>query len=65
MSAADLRAEIARAGRTQSSVYRALGWTDKRWKRRMDNPDTWTIGELRQVAGQLGIPVRQLLAQDR
>ena len=65
MSADDLRAEIARRGRSQASVYRAIGWSDGKWKRRLDNPDTWTLGELRQVAQELGIPVRQLLAQDR
>jgi Holliday junction resolvase len=58
----EVRAALARARRTQASAYTALKWSHVKWQRRMNNPDTWTIGELKQVAAELGIPVRQLLA---
>jgi hypothetical protein len=62
---ANVRAEIARARTSQRQVQVSLAMSGTRWKRRMSHPDTWTIGELCAVAAELGIPVRQLLAQDR
>ena len=60
-----IRIGMLRKHLDEQDVYRALGWSWPKWRRRMDNSDHFTIGELKQVARELGIPVRQLLAQDR
>ena len=58
----EIRIAILRAQRDEQDVYRALGWSWPKWRRRMNDSDLFTIGELRDLARELGIPVRQLLA---
>ena len=61
MLTSEIRAQLGRTGRTQRHLYTALGWSHPKWRRRMDRPETWTLGEISAVARELGVPVRQLL----
>ena len=50
-----IRAEIEHAGKTQAAVAWAIDMPPTTWRRRMDNPETWRVGELDAIADVLGI----------
>lgn len=62
---ANVRAEVARARRTQQDVARAAGMSRGRWYARMRSPEDWTVDELRKVAAVLGVPLSALTGEDR
>jgi transcriptional regulator with XRE-family HTH domain len=58
-----VRAEAARAGVTGNELAEALGMSRSALQRRLDGRVDWTISELRQVAGHLGVPIAALIPE--
>lgn len=61
----NVRAEIARAGRTQTSVASAIGVPRHHWQRRIRGVVDWRVGELFQIATVLGVPLSALTGEAR
>jgi hypothetical protein len=61
---ANVRAEIARAGRTQTAVARAVGMTWPTWQRRVSGDVPWKASELEAVAKEVGVPLSTLLGDE-
>jgi len=59
-----IRIEMARARMTGTKTAQRAGIAYSTWRRRMDNPKTWRIGELRKVAAALDIPLSRLTAEE-
>ncbi|MDO5720985.1 MAG: helix-turn-helix transcriptional regulator [Actinomycetaceae bacterium] len=59
--AANIRAEAARQGYSQSSLARALGMSQTQVTLRWNGKREWRINELDEVAGLLGVPAAALL----
>jgi hypothetical protein len=59
-ASANVRAEVARASRTNRDVAEAIGMPYSTWARRMADPGAWRIGELKRIADELGIPLDRL-----
>lgn len=57
---ANIRAEAARYGRSQSRVASDVGMSWSTWQRRMDDPRSFTIGELAAIAEALGVPLEHI-----
>lgn len=63
---ANVRAEVARAGRTTTSVILAMQHMNRpKWMRRMAKPELWSVVELQQIAAVLGIPLERLTKDPR
>lgn len=60
----NIRAEVARAGRSQCDVAAAAGIPRSTWYLRMREPDGWTVGELQAIAGALNIPLQRLTSEE-
>jgi hypothetical protein len=60
---ANVRAEVARAGRTQQAVFDAIGMTRSQWERRMRGDVDWRAIELHRIAEVLDIPVDRLTSR--
>ncbi|WP_418061779.1 hypothetical protein [Pimelobacter simplex] len=58
--AAEVRAEMARQGRTKGELAQALGVTPNTAKSRYDGAQPYNLIELVQVALWLGVPLRRL-----
>jgi hypothetical protein len=56
----NVRAEAARKRRSGADVARAIDMPRATWQRRMDDPDLWTVVELRAVARELDVPLSTL-----
>jgi transcriptional regulator with XRE-family HTH domain len=63
-TAASVRAEIARAGRTARSVALALGWSTSTMSRRLSGETEFTVSELATLATLLGVPITDLLPRE-
>jgi len=59
-ASANIRAEIARAGKNQSEVCAAAEMSRSTWYRRMGKPGQWRIEELRRIAKVLDVPVERI-----
>lgn len=59
-TSANVRAEVARAGRTGREVAAKVEMSHSTWMSRMRKPDTWRMGELKRIADELGIPLDRL-----
>lgn len=57
---ANVRAEVARAGRTQGAVAEEIGMTRSQWDRRMSGAVDWRAFELDRIARALGVPLDRL-----
>lgn len=57
---ANVRAEVARAGRQQKDVAAAVGMTWSQWERRLRGDVDWRAYELDAIAHELQIPLRRL-----
>lgn len=62
--AANVRAELARAGISQSTIADSLGITKSGVSRRMQGRISFRVSELCAIADLIGIPVHVLLAKD-
>lgn len=60
---ANVRAEIARAGRTQRDIAEAIGLTYSQWQRRMSGTVKWRIDELQRIARHLSVPLPALTGE--
>lgn len=60
--AAEVRAEMARQRRSQTSIAAELGWTQAFLSRRLCGEVAWGADEIEAVAGALGVPIGQLTA---
>lgn len=60
---ANVRAEVARAGRTQGAVAEEIGMTRSQWDRRMSGAVDWRAFELDRIADVLGVPLERLAAR--
>ena len=56
----NVRAEVKRARRTQTSVAMAIGMSWPEWTRRTGGQVSWRIDELTAVAAELRIPLQRL-----
>jgi transcriptional regulator with XRE-family HTH domain len=63
--AAEVRAEMARQRRSQTDLAGALNWTQVFLSRRLTGTVAFTTDEIEAVAGELGIPLSQLVAPVR
>lgn len=52
---ANVRAEAARRGVSQSELADRVGMSWSTWQRRMRRPDLWTVAEVRAVADALDV----------
>lgn len=59
-ASANVRAEVARVGRTGRDVADKIGMPHSTWMRRMGKPESWRMGELQKIAVELGIPLDRL-----
>lgn len=60
---ANVRAEVARAGRTQQAVADAIGMTRPQWERRMSGAVDWRAFELDRIAEALDISYDRLVTK--
>jgi transcriptional regulator with XRE-family HTH domain len=60
-TAANVRAELARAGYTAVRTATALDWSNSRLARRLSGEIPFDIDELTQVAQLLGVPLAAFL----
>ncbi|PVB26571.1 helix-turn-helix domain-containing protein [Mycobacteroides abscessus] len=60
---ANIRAEIARAGHSQSSFARQIHMSQPAFSRRMLGRTPFTVGELTTVAESLGVTVARLMGE--
>lgn len=60
---ANVRAEVARAGRTQQAVAETIGMTRPQWERRMRGAVDWRAFELDRIAEALSVPLERLTAR--
>jgi transcriptional regulator with XRE-family HTH domain len=58
---ANIRAEMARAGVTQTQLAVALGLPQAAISRRLCDETPWRVGEIQAVAKTLGVPLSALL----
>jgi len=59
---ANIRAEMARAGVTQTQLAVALGLPQAAISRRLCDETPWRVSEVQSVAEALGVPLSALLA---
>lgn len=57
---ANVRAEVARAGRQQKDVARTIGLSWSQWERRLRGDVDWRAYELDAIARELDVPLRRL-----
>lgn len=57
----EVRAQMARRRRSQSSVSTETGISERTLARRLSGASSFTIDELVSIADSLGCPVRQLI----
>ncbi|SKY32030.1 Uncharacterised protein [Mycobacteroides abscessus subsp. bolletii] len=62
--AANVRAELARAGENQSSLAPKVGLSQQALSRRLSARVSFTVAELSRVATQLGVPIGALTASN-
>lgn len=62
--AANVRAEMARLGRTQRELAVVLGVSQPTVSARLAGRRDFTVAELRTVAKWLGVPLRALIAEE-
>jgi transcriptional regulator with XRE-family HTH domain len=60
--AAEIRAELGRQNRSQASFAVALGWGRGYFYRRMASEIAFTVDELDKIAGELGVPLADLMS---
>ncbi|MGV0582790.1 helix-turn-helix transcriptional regulator [Mycobacteroides chelonae] len=58
--AANVRAELARAGENQASLAPRVGMSQQALSRRLSAQVPFTVTELSRVAGALGVPIGAL-----
>jgi hypothetical protein len=58
-----LRVAMARAGLRDPQVYKAAGIPRSTWSRRMKDPDSFTLGELRKIADALDVELPELMSE--
>lgn len=61
----NIRAELARAGRTARQARAAIGISPSTWDDRMSQPGYWRLQELERLAGWLGVDVATLVRSGR
>lgn len=61
--AANVRAELGRADRTQDDLARELGWTPAFLNRRMKGHVDFTREEAQQIAAALEVPLNVIIPQ--
>ncbi|QPG69124.1 helix-turn-helix domain-containing protein [Mycolicibacterium mucogenicum] len=59
-----MRAEIARAGHSQTSFAGKWGRTQQFLSRRLSGQVSFSIAELEQIAAELGVPMATLTATE-
>jgi hypothetical protein len=57
----NIRAELARAGKTAREAQLAIGLPPSTWDDRMREPEYWRLGQLESLAKWLGVDVETLL----
>lgn len=57
----NIRAELARAGKTAREAQEAIGIPPSTWDSRMADPGYWRLGQLESLAAWLGVDVETLL----
>lgn len=62
--AANVRAELARAGENQSSLAPKVGMSQQALSRRLSAQVPFTVSELSLIAAQLGVPIGALTPRD-
>ena len=58
---ANIRAELARAGRGPVAARASLEMGEVAWRTRMNHPTMWRLGELEELASWLGVELAVLL----
>jgi transcriptional regulator with XRE-family HTH domain len=61
--AGEVRAELGRQNRSQSSLAVALGWSDAYFSRRLTGAVPFTTDDLAAIAAELGVRVEQFAVQ--
>ena len=62
--ASNVRAEMARQGRTQRDLAALLGVSQPTVSARLTGRKDFTVAELRRIAAWLGVPLRALIAEE-
>lgn len=62
-TAANVRAELARAGKSARTMARDLGWSGSRTSRRMSGEIPFDVAELAAIAQYLDISITVLLTE--
>lgn len=57
----NVRAELARAGRSPTEARNFLSMSATTWTTRMANPGTWRLTELERLASWLGVKTSDLV----
>jgi hypothetical protein len=57
----NIRAELARAGRTARQAQEAIGIPASTWDDRMRRPGSWRMSQLEALAAWLGVELFELL----
>lgn len=57
----NIRAELARAGRTTRQAQEAIGIPASTWDDRMREPGYWRLNQLEALAQWLGVPLQELV----
>lgn len=60
--AGTIRAELGRRRQSEGRLAAASGMSQPRLKRRLDDPDSFQLGELAVIATALAVPVETLLS---
>lgn len=58
----EIRIRMLENDRTAKSIYEAVGMSEATWYHRMRDSASWRLGELRDVASELGSTVADLVA---
>jgi transcriptional regulator with XRE-family HTH domain len=59
--AGEVRAEMARQGRSQQQVAAAAGWTQQYLSRRLTGANLFDTRDIEVLAGVLGVPLSQFV----
>jgi hypothetical protein len=61
----NIRAELARAGRSARQAQEAIGIPGSTWDDRMVRPGYWRLGQLQALADWLGVELADLVRSPR
>lgn len=61
----NVRAELARTGRTRAEAMQVAGVSERTWEKRMRDDSTWRLSELRRLSAWLGVSLGDLTRDGR